>query len=95
MRSITVGEWKCADGRRSHHAVEKMRYVAKSAMGSVKAFLSEGIEKIESKNLIAGIMWENMTEELGEWAKQVETIIKRERWVVLRISLKNDQKEIW
>ena len=30
-----------------------------------------------------------------EWAKQVESIIKRERWVVLRISLKNDQKEIW
>jgi hypothetical protein len=74
---------------------KKMHYVAESAMGSVKAFLNEGIEKIESKNWIAGKMWENMTEELGEWAKQVESIIKRERWVVLRISLKNDQKEIW
>jgi len=42
---------------------KKMRYVGKSAMGSVKAFLIEGIKKIDSKNWIAGKMWDNMAEE--------------------------------
>ena len=64
-------------------------------MGSVKVFLTEGIKKIQSKNWMAGKMLENMAEELEEWAKQVGSITKREGWVVLRISLRNDQKEIW
>ena len=45
---------------------KRMCYVAKTAMGSMKTFLNEGIRKIESND------WENMAEKLVEWVKQVE-----------------------